>query len=238
MTDALVAALDPRPSDEILDLAGGTGDLAAALSGRVARVLSIDFSPRMIEAARGRSIAGAEHRVMDMQALDLTDDGFDGVVCRFGYMLVPDWTRAFAETRRVLKRGGRLAFATWAPADRNPWANAYGPVLIQRGLVEPPQAGAPGQFALADPLQIEPLVRDAGFAEVGVAEVPIEYRFASWEDYSRLVVNLAASLQETLLPLDAELRGEIDAAARARLERFRTGEGYVLPGVALVTSAR
>lgn len=238
MTEALVAGLDPQPTDAVLDLAGGTGDVAEAVAGRVARVLSTDFSPRMVEAARRRSIAGAEHRVMDMQELDLAADSFDGVVCRFGYMLVPDRERAFAETRRVLKPGRRLAFATWAPASRNPWATAYGPVLIERGLLEPPQPGEPGQFALGDPDVIRDVVGAAGFDEVGVDEVPVEYRFGSWEDYRRLVTSLAASLRETLEPLDEQTRGEMDAAARNRIERFRGDDGYVLPGLALVTSAR
>jgi SAM-dependent methyltransferase len=207
------------------------------LSGRVARLLSTDFSPAMVDAARRRSLPGVEHRVQDLQALDLPDDSFDCVVCRFGYMLVPDRERAFAETRRVLTPGGRLAFATWAPASRNPWATAYGPVLIERGLLQPPQPGEPGQFALGEPDVIERLVRDAGFESVGVEEVPIEYRLASWHDYSRLVTSLAASLRETLTPLDAATREEIDTAARHRIDGYRAGEGYALPGVALVTSA-
>ena len=238
MTAALLAALDPQPEDVVLELAAGTGDLAEALAGRVARVLSTDFSPAMVDAARRRAIANTEHRVMDMQALDLPDGSFDAVVCRFGYMLVPDPARALAESRRVLKAGGRLAFATWAPASRNPWATAYGPVLIERGLLEPPRPGEPGQFALAEPELIVHLVRAAGFGEVGVEEVPVEYRFATWDEYSRLVTSLAASLRETLGPLDEETLSAIEEAARARLEPFRGASGYTLPGLALVTSAR
>jgi SAM-dependent methyltransferase len=191
----------------------------------------------MVEAARRRGIRNAEHRAMDMQAIGLPDASVDAVVCRFGYMLVPETELAFQETRRVLRPGGRLAFATWAPAKRNPWATAYGPVLIERGLQEPPKPGEPGQFALDDPGRIQKLVRSAGFANVAVAEVAIEYRFAGWDDYRRVVTSLAASLRELLSTLDARIRTEVDAAARDRLERFRTEDGYVLPGVALVTSA-
>lgn len=237
MTEALVAALAPHPTDVVLELAAGTGDVTQAVAGHVARVVSTDFSAAMVAAARRLGIANAEHRVLDMQSLDLPDASVDGVVCRFGYMLVSERDLAFRETRRVLRPGGRLAFATWAPAKRNPWATAYGPVLIERGLQEPPKPGEPGQFALSEPAEIETTVREAGFDDVSVEGVTIEYRFASWEDYRGVVTSLAASLRELLETLDEGTRAEIDAAARARLERFRGGDGYVLPGVALVTRA-
>ena len=208
------------------------------LSARGARVIAADLSPAMVAAARRRGIANAEHRVMDMQAIDLPDASIDAVVSRFGYMLVPDAGLALRESRRVLRPGRPLAFATWAPAQRNPWATAYGPVLIERGLQEPPQPGQPGQFALGDPEQIEALAHAAGFAEVSVEEVAVEYRFPDWAEYRRVVTGLAASLRATLEELDASVRAEIDDAARARLERYLGVEGYVLPGVALVTSAR
>ena len=238
VTDALVAAIEPTPSDVVLDLAAGTGDVAEAVAARGARVIATDLSPVMVEAARRRGIAGAEHRVMDMQAIELADASVDAVVSRFGYMLVPDAGLALRETRRVLKPGGRLAFATWAPAQRNPWATAYGPVLIERGLQEPPKPGEPGQFALGEPERIKELVEGAGFAAPAIREVPVEYRFPSWDEYSRVMNSLAAALRVTLAELAPDVRAEVDDAARARLDRFSTPDGYVLPGVALVTSAR
>jgi SAM-dependent methyltransferase len=200
-------------------------------------VISTDVSPAMVEAARRRGIAGVDHRVMDMQAIDLGDSSVDGVVSRYGYMLVPDSALALRETRRVLKPGGRLAFATWAPAQRNPWATAYGPVLIERGLLEPPNPNEPGQFSLGDPARIEELVRGAGFDEVSVTEVPVSFRAASWAEYRRIVSSLAAAMREVLEQLNDRTRAEVDEAAEARIEPFRSGEGYDLPGVSLVTSA-
>jgi ubiquinone/menaquinone biosynthesis C-methylase UbiE len=204
---------------------------------RGARVISTDLSPVMVEAARRRGIPGVEHRVMDMQAIELPDDSVDGVVSRYGYMLVPDPARALRETRRVLRPGGRLAFATWAPAKRNPWATAFGPVLVERGLMEPPKPDEPGQFSLGEPERIEELVRAAGFDELSVAEVPVLFRAAGWEEYRRVVSALAASMREALERLDDEARAEVDEAANARLEPFRTDEGYELPGLTLVTTA-
>ena len=174
---------------------------------------------------------------MDMQAIDLPDASVDAVVSRYGYMLVPDPALALRETRRVLKPGGRLAFATWAPAKLNPWATAYGPVLIERGLIEPPTAGRARPVLLAEPGQIDELVRAAGFDEVSVTEVPVAFAAASWEEYRRIVSSLAAMMREVLEPLDDEARAEVDEAAKARIEPYRSGDGYDLPGLSLVTTA-
>jgi SAM-dependent methyltransferase len=232
-----VSALAPQPTDVVLDLAGGTGDMAEALSGRVAKVIETDLSPGMVEAARRRRLSNVEHRVLDMQAIDLADESVDAVVCRFGYMLVPERARAFRETRRVLKLGGRLAFATWGPAKRNPWATVFGPVLLERGLTEQPQPGEPGQFALSEPGEIEALLREAGFDDMAVEEVAVESRFESWDDYRRTMLGLSTLMRETLAQLDDGTRAEVTKAAEARLERFRTPGGYAIPGLALVTRA-
>ena len=64
------------------------------------------------------------------------------------------------------------------------------------------------------------------------------FRAAGWQEYRRIVSALAATMREVLERLDDEARAEVDEAAKARLEPFRTGEGYVLPGLTLVTSAR
>jgi SAM-dependent methyltransferase len=237
VTEALLEALDPQPADEVLELAAGTGDVAAALAGTVARMLSTDLSPAMVAVAARRGLAGVEHRPMDMQALDLPDASFDKVVSRWGYMLVPDHAAAFRETRRVLRPGGRLAFATWAEARRNPWATALGPSLAERRLVEPPKPGEPGQFALGDPETIEAAVRAAGFEHVTVREVEVEARFARWDDYVEHHTTMSTMLREALESVDAGTRAQIEEEARARVEPFRDDGGYVLPGVSLVTAA-
>jgi SAM-dependent methyltransferase len=237
VAEALVAGLATSPGDTVLDLAAGTGDVTEALAQSGVHVISTDVSPVMVEAARRRGLPDVDHRVMDMQAIDLPDSSVDGVVSRYGYMLVPDPALALRDARRVLRPGGRLAFATWAPANRNPWATAYGPVLIERGLLEPPKPGEPGQFSLGEPARIEELVRGAGFDDVVVTEVPVVFRAESWSEYRRIVSSLAASMREVLELLDDEARAEVDETAKARIEPYRSGEAYDLPGLSLVTTA-
>ena len=65
----------------------------------------------------------------------------DAVLCRWGYMLMADPLAALAETRRVLRPGGRVALAVWDAIEHNPWALLPALELRERGLAQPPPAG-------------------------------------------------------------------------------------------------
>ena len=232
---ALLDGLDPSPGDIVLELAAGTGEVGRLLAGRVGKLISSDFSPEMVAAARQR-VPEAEHRVLDIQAIDLPDASVDGVVCRWGYMLVPDPGLAVRETRRVLRPGGRLAAAVWAASERNPWATAFGRSLVARGLMEPPAPGEPHMFALGDQGRLETLLRTA-FDEVHIDEAHVEFRAESFEDYRGVMTNLGRTLRETVATLDDSVRAEVDAEARDALEPYARDGGYVIPGVSLVAVA-
>jgi SAM-dependent methyltransferase len=197
----LVDSVDPKSGETVLELAAGVGDaglLAAARVGPHGLVISSDLAPAMVDAARRRAaelgITGVEFRVLDAQALDLPDESVDAVVCRWGYMLMPDPAAAFRETRRVLRPGGRLAFSVWASPTRNPWAASVAGVLVEHGHMAPPPEGAPGIFALADPARIDALVVAAGFEPPRVKEVEMAWRFDSFDDYWTYTLEAAGAL--------------------------------------------
>ena len=183
--ERLVAALDPKPGETVLELAAGTGETgfaAARMVGSDGRLLSTDFSPAMVDAARRRGaelgLENVDYRVLDAERMDLPDASVDGVLCRYGYMLMGDPAAALAETRRVLKPGGRLSFAVVGAPDRNPWAAVPGRVLVELGHAPPPEPGAPGIFAMADEARIRELVAGAGFDPLRVEEVEVVWSFA------------------------------------------------------------
>ena len=167
----MVQALAPQPGDTVLELAAGPGDtgfLAATLLGDEGRLISSDFSSEMVEVARRRAselgLENVEHRVIDAEEIPLDDDSVDGVLCRFGFMLMPDPEAALAETRRVLRPDGRLVLAVWGQAERNPWISIAGRLLAEHGLVPRPQPGEPGMFVLADEDGLRSLLDGAGVA--------------------------------------------------------------------------
>src|SRR4029077_20985188 len=129
--------------------------------------LVTDFAPRMVVAARRRAaelgIANADCRELNAERMTLESGSVDGVVCRWGYMLMPGPAAAFAETYRVLRPGGRLAFSVFGAPEHNPWASVVGRVLVSGGHRAPPAPTAPGIFALSDPTRVQELLSRAGF---------------------------------------------------------------------------
>lgn len=227
--------VDPQPGETILDLAAGTGDLGFAAAERVGeegKVLCTDFSSEMVEAARRngerRGLANVEYRVLDAERMDLDDDSVDGVLCRWGYMLMADPVAALAETRRVLRDGAPLAFAVWQTPDRNPWAAVPGMTLVERGHMPPPEPGAPGIFALGDPGRLTQLVTGAGFSEPRLEELTFEWRYGP-DDLWDTLTSLAGPLARVIKALPPDEQDATRATIEERMEGFRQGDEAVVP---------
>lgn len=103
-----IAALALRPGDRVLDLACGSGDLAAAACAAGARVVGVDFSAGMLRAAQARRLGCGLVRA-DALALPLPTAAVDAVVSGFALRNFVDLAGAFAESARVLRPHGRLA---------------------------------------------------------------------------------------------------------------------------------
>jgi demethylmenaquinone methyltransferase/2-methoxy-6-polyprenyl-1,4-benzoquinol methylase len=102
---AAVAASGAGPGRLVIDVACGTGDLAALAARAGARVLAVDFAPAMLRRARGR---GAALTRADALALPVCDGVADAVTCGFALRNVTAIPDLLAEAARVLRPGGRL----------------------------------------------------------------------------------------------------------------------------------
>jgi ubiquinone/menaquinone biosynthesis C-methylase UbiE len=240
----LVDKLDPQPGQTILEIAAGAGELGFQVAERLdgGRVISTDFAPEMVEIARrqseARGLTGVEHRVLNAEAIELDDDAVDGVVCRWGYMLMADPAAALRETRRVLRPGGRLAFAVWRTAERNPWQAVPGMTIVQRGHMPAPVPGAPGIFALGEPGRIRELVTGAGFAEPELEEIAFEWRYADFDELWAAVVRLSP-YGRTFDGLPAEERDATRAAVMQNMAPYRGEDGsYTAPAATWAVLAR
>ena len=185
--DITAAKLNPQPGETILDIAGGTGDIARRLKTRAdaaaerrgrspARIVIIDINAEMLQAGRARGEDGLAWVQGDAERLPAADASADACVIAFGIRNVTNLDRALSEMRRVLKPGGRffcLEFSRFAISALTPVYDAYTfkviPAIGKRlagdadaysYLVESIRR-FPDQERFAD------MMRDAGFSRVG-----------------------------------------------------------------------
>ncbi|HEX6653249.1 MAG TPA: methyltransferase domain-containing protein [Thermoleophilaceae bacterium] len=244
VAEKMLALIDPSPGDAILELAAGTGVVgfsAASLVGPNGLVIVSDFAGTMVEVASRRAdelgLDNVECRVLDAERLDLPDESVDGVLCRWGYMLMADVAAALRETRRVLRADGRVACAVFAAPEQNPWAALPSRVLHQRAHIPPPEAGAPGIFALADHDRLRLVFTEAGFADPAIEEVAFGFRFAGMDDYWEYLNSAAGAIAMVLSQLGEDERERIRGEIAERVDAFE-GSGQIrLPATSLVVLA-
>ncbi len=244
LTSRMVDALDPSDGQSILELAcgptaDGVREVHRRMGGRV-RLRAGDLSSRMLEAARRRSArdgADIDFEVLDVTELDLPSGSVDGVLARWIYMLLPDPVHGLREARRVLKPQGRLVFAAFASAEQNPFFTMPASVLARRGLFEPPPPGRPSMFALADVTRSIELIETAGFRTPTATQVALAYRLRDPDDLWSLVSEFSGPVSLALREQDPPDRASIRAEIERRAEDYRDGDGYALPGLAIVFTA-
>ena len=110
--DRFVARVKPRAGEHILDMAGGTGDVAFRMAQRGAHVTVADINADMLEVGKERAakrgLSGLEWKVDNAEKLSFSDASFDAYTIVFGVRNVTDIPAALREAHRVLKRGGRF----------------------------------------------------------------------------------------------------------------------------------
>ena len=127
--DRFVARVKPRAGEAILDMAGGTGDVAFRMARRGARVTVADINADMLEVgkqrAEARSLPGLTWKVENAERLGFEDSSFDAYTIVFGIRNVTDIPAALREANRVLKRGGRFFCMEFSSSDWPGFSNLY-----------------------------------------------------------------------------------------------------------------
>jgi ubiquinone/menaquinone biosynthesis C-methylase UbiE len=244
VSEWLVDALDPKPGQTILELAAGTGEtgfLAAARIGDNGKLISTDFAPNMVEATRGESerlgLANVEPCVLDAENMGLPDNSVDGVLCRWGYMLMADPGEALQETRRVLREGGAVAFSVFGAPERNAWTSVPSRVLLEVTGAPRPDPTAPGILSMADPNRTKDLLGAAGFEVKRMEDVALTWRFEDYDGYWRFLTDIAGAHSMRIGNLPEDERHAFRARLEEAVEPYRTERGYELPGLTQNTLA-
>jgi len=127
--DRFVARVKPRPGEAILDMAGGTGDVAFRMARRGAHVTVSDINADMLavgmERAEARGLDGLSWKQENAESLSFADQSFDAYTIAFGIRNVTDIPAALREAHRVLKHGGRFFCLEFSTSDWPGFADVY-----------------------------------------------------------------------------------------------------------------
>lgn len=127
--DRFVNRVKPQAGEQILDMAGGTGDIAFRMAKRGALVTVSDINADMLgvgmERAEQRRIEGLSWSQQNAETLTFADRSFDAYTIAFGIRNVTDIPTALREAHRVLKFGGRLFVLEFSTSEWPGFGHAY-----------------------------------------------------------------------------------------------------------------
>ncbi|MFO1081242.1 MAG: class I SAM-dependent methyltransferase [Reyranellaceae bacterium] len=235
-------ALAARPGEAVLDIGCGGGDTALALADAVAphgSVTGIDLSAAVLAHAQplsGRR-PGLRFLLGDAQSFPFEAATFDAAFSRFGVMFFADPVAAFANIRRSLKPGGRLAFVCWRALADNPLDHLPLAAAAAHLPPQPPEdPQAPGPFSFADPDRVRGLLHAAGFDSIDV--VPHDRKVGSGDLESMLRVCTRVGALGKILRETPALRARALPAVRAALAEHDGPAGVQLAAATWVVTAR
>ncbi len=217
-------ALDPRPGEQALEIGCGFGSDTLKLAEAVGpdgRVVGVDISRPMIAQARARAPANAEIVEADAQVHDLGSGAFDALFSRFGVMFFEHPEPAFANMRRAMKPGGRMAFAAWRSRHENPWIMEL--AMVAREFIElPPRPGPeePGQFSFEDEARVRRILEGAGWSDLKIEPYSPEIEIGSSVADAIDFLSQMGPTAQPLAEADEATREKVLAAGREAYARF------------------
>jgi ubiquinone/menaquinone biosynthesis C-methylase UbiE len=208
MGEEIIQRLRLKETDNVLDIAGGTGEpgLTIAPILKKGKVIITDLSEGMLAVARDnatkKGITNYETLACDVSELPFNDGSFDKISCRMGFMFFPDMLMAAKEMVRVLKPGGIIATSVWATPDKNPWVTMIMSVINKNLNLPAPPPGAPGMFRCGNPGFIAEIFRQAGLKNVVEKEITGKLQAVSAENYWNFHNDVAAPIVAAMSKAD------------------------------------
>lgn len=240
------AAIDvaaPRPGEHVLDVGCGGGPTSLLLADRVGpkgAVLGVDVSQPLIGVAQQRAAGRGNLRfvVADASAHRF-EPSFDLLFSRFGVMFFADPPGAFANLRRALKPGGRLTFVCWRSFKENGWAFVpFMAAVPHLPPIERPAPNAPGPFAFADGDRVAGILKQAGFADVGIDALDQQMSTGADLDQAVTFASEVGPVSRVLGEVPPEQKEKAVAAIRESFARLGAGGAPSLPAACWIATAR
>jgi ubiquinone/menaquinone biosynthesis C-methylase UbiE len=246
--EAVIAAAGVKPGERVIDVGCGAGWMSLEMARRVGdagSVTGLDISGALVAEGERRAREAGLRNVRFVKA-DAARSGLpagaaDCLASRFGVMFFSDPYGAFAHLRSLLKPGGRLTVAVWAPMKENPWMlEVRNAVAAHFELPQVPPR-TPGPFAFEEQAYFEDVLARAGFGGVGMQ--PWEGQLSVGGDAAGAPAAAdfmlqAMSLAQRALDAPEVIRARVRDDLVARLKGYEVDGSVRMPAKAWIVTAR
>ncbi|MGW8227460.1 MAG: class I SAM-dependent methyltransferase [Gammaproteobacteria bacterium] len=227
--DRLIAHLQPRPGNKLLDVATGTGAVALAAAqaiGPEGRVQAIDLAENMLQTAmanlRRAGLSNVDFHLMDAESVEFKSRYFDCVTCSFGIFFLPDMQAGLTSWRQVLKPGGRVMFTSFTANAFQPLAELFRQRMQSFGIVIPQE----NWMRLTTEEECLALLHAAGFANTETVVEQLGYHLNAPEDWWEIIYS--SGFRGYLEKLNAEQQGRFRVEHLAEIQSRMTDKGLWL----------
>lgn len=213
--NAIIQQLNLKDTDVVLDAAAGTGEPGLTIASIVknGKVIISDLADDMLviahENAQKAGLINVEFSVCDVCELPFTDNTFDAISCRMGFMFFPDMLLATKEMVRVLKPGGKISASVWSTPEKNFWVSGILGLITKYVALPAPPAGSPGMFRCATDGLIADLFRQAGLKNISQSELPGLLNCGTAETYWSFMSEVVGPVVSALSQADSETKEKI-----------------------------
>jgi ubiquinone/menaquinone biosynthesis C-methylase UbiE len=246
VSDVLIGRAEVAAGERVVDIGCGCGATTIAFANAVGprgHVLGVDISAPMLARAREVAPAGApvEFALADATVHAFRPASFDLLASRFGVMFFADPVLSFANMRKALRPGGRVAFACWRTPRDNPWmilplmaAYKHVPKLPELGPEDP------GPFAFASEERVRRILGEAGFSAIALERCDLSFDLSAGKGGPDAAVKTALEIGPVSRALEdqsPEAIAAVTASIREALTPFARDGAVPLGGSIWIVTA-
>jgi len=238
-TDLMIDWAHLEHGNRVLDIAAGDCDQSFEIARKVGSkgyVLAIDVADELlkigIKAAREAGYENIEVRVMDGGNLDLPDNSFDAVVCRFALMYLSDPLSGLEGMNRVLRPDGRISLVVYGVNGSPEFSLAVSVVRKYLGLPEEEAVA----HSLGEVEELQTILEMSGFVNIQISSLDIPIRMSSSEDCVRYLQATSPTINDLISKLSITEKEKIWDEVGQSLSTFEDEEGFELTHKVIVAA--